>query len=77
MNFKVDLPQDIPATCFIMLYLEKEDLTLSDTILSGKQNSNFLIKHTTTFDIHKRQEIAMFMTFNEGTEKFDVKNQIQ
>ena len=44
MNFKVDLPQDIPATYFIMLYLEKEDLTLSDYNTIRKAKLEFFNK---------------------------------
>ena len=72
MNFEVDLPPDILT--MYLVYLKKEDFTLSDYHINNKTKLELFNKtHTTTFDIKKRQEITMLITFNKGAEKLDVK----
>ena len=73
-TFKVILPEHIIGTYIILPCLAKQEIKLMDYNTYQRTSINFFSQnHTKTVTIRKREPIANFITFNEGTGNFNVK----
>ena len=74
MNFKIILPEHIIGRYTILSYLAKQEIKLMDYNTYQRTTINFFNQnHIKTVTIRKREPIGNFITFNEGTENFNVK----
>ena len=73
-TFKIILPEHIIGTYIILPCLAKQEIKLMDCNTYQRTSINFFNQnHTKIVTIRKREPIANFITFNEGTENFNVK----
>ena len=77
MDFAADLPKGIMGTFLIVPSLRVEGLDLTYNTNPGCGNKIrfelFNKNHSRKIDVKKREKLALFMTINEGTERFQTK----
>ena len=77
MNFKIILLEHIILTYILLPYLAKQETKLMDYNTHNRTSINFFNQNfIKTVTIRKREPIANFITFNEGTENFNVNTKI-